>query len=92
MDIIKQLDQLDNKIVEIRIHFRNKHKYLTTIENLPINNIKKIVKKMKKKFCCNGNICDGNVIQLQGDQRENCRNYLVNKKICLLENMRIHGY
>ena len=47
---------------------------------------KKILKALKKDFCCNGTVVDdpelGQVIQLQGDQRKNVSTFLV--KVSLL--------
>ena len=43
--------------VHIRIHQRNRRKCVTTIQGLGKDyNYKKILKEMKKEFCCNGNL------------------------------------
>ncbi|KAI4967028.1 hypothetical protein ZWY2020_034432 [Hordeum vulgare] len=51
----------------------------------------KILKDLKKEFCCNGTVVQdielGQVIQLQGDQRKNVSNFLVQK-----EHIKIHGF
>ena len=43
---------------------------------------KKVLKAFKKEFCCNGTVVEdpeqGNVIQLQGDQRKNVSQFLIN--------------
>ncbi|KAJ5538017.1 protein translation factor SUI1 [Penicillium frequentans] len=59
--------------VHIRIQQRNGRKTLTTCQGLPDKyDQKKILKRMKKIYACNGNIVKddemGEVIQLQGDQ------------------------
>ena len=45
---------------------------------------KKILKVIKKKFACNGTIVEapemGEVIQLQGDQRKDVQEFLIDKK------------
>lgn len=45
---------------------------------------KKILKVIKKKFACNGTIVTdqemGEVIQLQGDQRKDVQEFLIDKK------------
>lgn len=45
---------------------------------------KKILKVIKKKFACNGTIVNdsemGEVIQLQGDQRKDVQEFLIDKK------------
>lgn len=51
---------------------------------------------MKKKFSCNGSIDkdkekNGIVLKLQGDQRENIKNYLIQKYEMMEDNIIIHG-
>jgi hypothetical protein len=58
---------------------------LTTVQGLPKKfDQKKILKVIKKKFACNGTIVNdtemGEVIQLQGDQRKDVQEFLVDKK------------
>lgn len=47
--------------------------------------MKRMCKAMRKVFNCNGNITDdveyGEVIQLQGDQRQNCKEWLIAQEI-----------
>ena len=64
---------------------RNGRKTLTTVQGLPKKfDQKKILKVIKKKFACNGTIVSdnemGEVIQLQGDQRKDVQEFLVDKK------------
>ena len=64
---------------------RNGRKTLTTVQGLPKKfDQKKILRVIKKKFACNGNIVDdtemGEVIQLQGDQRKDVQEFLMDKK------------
>ncbi|CAL5390457.1 unnamed protein product [Camellia sinensis] len=68
--------------VHIRIQQRNGRKSLTTVQGLKKEfSYEKILKDLKKEFCCNGNVVQdkelGKVIQLQGDQRKNVSNFLV---------------
>jgi translation initiation factor 1 len=58
---------------------------LTTIEGIPNKfDLKKILKVIKKQFACNGTIVNdekaGDVIQLQGDQRNVVKEFLVDKE------------
>jgi hypothetical protein len=58
---------------------------LTTIEGIPSKfDLKKILKVIKKQFACNGTIVNdekaGDVIQLQGDQRNAVKDFLVDKE------------
>ncbi|KAI9689190.1 MAG: Eukaryotic translation initiation factor eIF-1 [Bathelium mastoideum] len=64
---------------------RNGRKTLTTVQGLPKKfDQKKILKVIKKEFACNGTIVNdtemGEVIQLQGDQRKNVQEFLVDEK------------
>ena len=58
---------------------------MTTVQGLPKKfDQKKILKVIKKKFACNGTIVVdtemGEVIQLQGDQRKDVQEFLIDKK------------
>jgi translation initiation factor 1 len=71
--------------IHIRIQQRNGRKTLTTIEGIPSKfDLKKILKVIKKQFACNGTIVNdekaGDVIQLQGDQRNAVKEFLVDKE------------
>ena len=84
-------------IVHIRIQQRNAKKTITTIEGLDASiDFKKIVKYIKKKFNCNGSIIktvdDIDIIQLQGDQRENIKNFLIKENIVSEDFIKVHGF
>ena len=53
---------------------------------------KKILKALKKEYCCNGTVVDddelGQVIQVQGDQRKNIADFLTTNKIVKKDNVR----
>merc|ERR1712230_318844 len=73
--------------IHIRIQQRNGRKTLTTVQGLP------------KKFACNGTIVNdtemGEVIQLQGDQRKDVQEFLVDKKEGLeldAKTIKVHGF
>ncbi|KAH7112905.1 protein translation factor SUI1 [Dendryphion nanum] len=86
--------------IHIRIQQRNGRKTLTTVQGLPKKfDQKKILKVIKKKFACNGTVVEdetmGEVIQLQGDQRKDVQDFLVDKKGGLgLDNktIKVHGF
>ncbi|XP_057764877.1 protein translation factor SUI1 homolog 2-like isoform X2 [Salvia miltiorrhiza] len=68
--------------VHIRVQQRNGRKSLTTVQGLKKEfSYNKILKDLKKEFCCNGTVVQdpelGQVIQLQGDQRKNVSTFLV---------------
>ncbi|KAI9703272.1 MAG: Eukaryotic translation initiation factor eIF-1 [Candelina mexicana] len=79
---------------------RNGRKTLTTVQGLPKKfDQKKILKVIKKKFACNGTIVNdtemGEVIQLQGDQRKDVQEFLVDKKDGLeldAKTIKVHGF
>lgn len=72
--------------VHIRVQQRNGRKCITSIEGLDEDlDQKRICKAMRKLFNCNGNVIDdedrGEVIQLQGDQRDNVRAFLLEQTV-----------
>jgi len=76
-----------DQVIHIRIQQRNGRKTLTTVQGIsPEYDFKKIVKACKKEFACNGTVVEhaeyGEVIQLQGDQRNNFVSFL-QKKLAL---------
>ncbi|KAI5295021.1 Eukaryotic translation initiation factor eIF-1, partial [Ascosphaera acerosa] len=88
--------------IHIRIQQRNGRKTLTTVQGLPKKfDQKKILKVIKKKFAgsaCNGTIVSdvemGEVIQLQGDQRKDVQEFLVDKEGLGLDakTIKVHGF
>ncbi|KAG8365084.1 hypothetical protein BUALT_Bualt18G0067400 [Buddleja alternifolia] len=81
--------------VHIRIQQRNGKKSLTTVQGLRKEfSYEKILKDLKKEFCCNGNVVQdkelGEVIQLQGDQRKNVSQFLSNAGIVKKDQIKIH--
>ncbi|GAB1600836.1 eukaryotic translation initiation factor 1-like [Argonauta hians] len=84
-------------IIHIRIQQRNGRKTLTTVQGIAKQyDLKKIVKACKKEFACNGTVVDhseyGEVIQLQGDQRNNIRDFLKSSKIAKDDQLKVHGF
>uniref|UniRef100_A0A0E0C8R3 Protein translation factor SUI1 homolog n=1 Tax=Oryza meridionalis TaxID=40149 RepID=A0A0E0C8R3_9ORYZ len=83
--------------VHVRIQQRNGRKSLTTVQGLKKEySYNKILKDLKKEFCCNGTVVQdpelGQVIQLQGDQRKNVATFLVQAGIVKKESIKIHGH
>ncbi|KAK2085619.1 putative RNA-binding protein eif1AD, partial [Saguinus oedipus] len=66
--------------IHIRIQQRNGRKTLTTVQGIADYKKKKRVKAFKK-FACNGTVTEHpecrELIQLQGDQRSNIRQFLL---------------
>lgn len=86
-----------NELIHIRIQQRNGKKSLTTIQGLSTEyNLKKISKSFKKEFACNGCIINhpefGEIIQLQGDQRDNIKEYLINSNMANDDLIKVHGF
>ncbi|KAL5202150.1 hypothetical protein ABZP36_013102 [Zizania latifolia] len=76
---------------------RNGRKSLTTVQGLKKEfSYNKILKDLKKEFCCNGNVVQdpelGQVIQMQGDQRKKVATFLVQAGIAKKDNIKIHGF
>ncbi|XP_061339511.1 protein translation factor SUI1 homolog 2-like [Gastrolobium bilobum] len=83
--------------VHIRIQQRNGKKSLTTVQGLKKEfSYEKILKDLKKEFCCNGNVVQdkelGKIIQLQGDQRKNVSQFLVQAGLVRKDQIKIHGF
>ncbi|CAM8949795.1 unnamed protein product [Rhodiola kirilowii] len=83
--------------VHVRVQQRNGRKSLTTVQGLKKEfSYNRILKDLKKEFCCNGTVVEdpelGQVIQLQGDQRKNVSNFLVQAGIVKKEHIKIHGF
>ena len=75
-----------DKKIHLRIQQRNGKKCITTIQGLDDDlDIKRIAKAMRKEFNCNGSIEQneqyGEIIQLQGDQRDNIVDWLIVQEI-----------
>jgi translation initiation factor 1 len=84
-------------LIHIRIQQRNGRKTLTTVQGISNDyDKKKIVKSCKKEFACNGTVVDhpeyGEVLQLQGDQRENICQFLTKVGIAKAEQLKVHGF
>jgi len=84
-------------IVHIRLQQRAGRKYLTTIQGLALDlNLKKILRALKRTFSTNGAILKddelGNVLQLNGDQREHVFEFLTKCHICESFQIKIHGF
>ena len=94
----------DNSIVKnkyhIRVQQRNGKKCITTLDGLEEDlDLKRICKAMREAFSCNGNVKmkdeDLGVIQLQGDQRENMKQWLLDQEIILkneVDRIVVHGF
>lgn len=83
--------------IHIRIQQRNGRKTLTTIQGLPKDfDPKRILKTLKKEFATNGTVVDdpelGEVIQLQGDQRQKFHDFMVKDLEIKKQNIKIHGF
>merc|ERR1712157_108917 len=83
-------------IVHIRMQQRNGRKCLTTIQGInPKIDLKKVIKVFKKEFACNGTVIEdpefGQVIQLQGAQRNSAAIFLTKQGICAKDAFKVHG-
>jgi translation initiation factor 1 len=85
-----------NNIIHIRIQQRNGRKCLTLVHGIAEDlDLKKILRYLKKIYSTNGNVIKdeehGDIIQLQGDQRNNVYEALIEWKIASKEDIRVHG-
>ena len=86
-----------------KIHLRVQQqgrRNMTIIQDLDSDlDFKRICKNMRKKFNCNGNVVEdakmGFIIQLQGDQRDQVKEWLLANEILTtkdLDRLVIHGF
>lgn len=85
------------ELIHVRLQQRNGKKVLTTVQGISTEyELKKILKAFKKEFACNGCLVEhkeyGEVIQLQGDQREAVCEFLTRAKLATKEQLKVHGY
>ncbi|XP_063697032.1 eukaryotic translation initiation factor eIF1 [Culicoides brevitarsis] len=90
-------DDVQDGLVHIRIQQRNGRKTLTTVQGLSKDyDLKKIVRACKKEFACNGTVIEhaeyGEVLQLQGDQRENICQWLTKAGLAKSDQLKVHGF
>lgn len=83
--------------IHIRIQQRNGRKTLTTVQGIAEQfDKKKLVKAFKKEFACNGTVVEhpeyGEVVQLQGDQRQNVCLFLTRIGIAKEDQLKVHGF
>lgn len=85
--------------IHIRIQQRNGRKTLTTVEGIPAKfDLKKVLKVIKKQFACNGTIVQdekaGDIIQLQGDQRNAVKDFLIDPAGLEMDakTIKVHGF
>ena len=86
----------ERNLIHIRVQQRNGKKCLTSIHGIADDlDLKKILKYLKKVYSTNGSVVNdpphGDVIQLQGDQRRNVYDSLIDWKIANKEDIRVHG-
>ena len=88
----------DQGKVHIRIQQRNGRKCITTVTGLSAKlDLKRIQKAIKKEHCCNGTVLKDEesgqeVLQFQGDQRENVKSFLIKEEITDKESVKVHGF
>jgi translation initiation factor 1 len=82
MDPFEPISVTKNKY-HIRVQQRNGRKCITTIDGLEEDlDLKRICRAMREAFSCNGNVVtEEGIIQLQGDQRENIKQWLLEQEI-----------
>ena len=92
--------QITKNKYHIRIQQRNGRKGITMIEGWEEDlDVKRICKAMRSAFSCNGNILEdkdsGIILQLQGDQRENAKAWILHQEIISKseeDRIVIHGF
>ena len=101
LDSVSNISQeLDTKKNCIHLHIkqRNGRKSITFVENIELINksnqpnfMDKIKQVFSKKFNCSVCIKEDNILQLQGDQRNNIKDYLIDNKFIKEDYIVVHG-
>ncbi len=96
-DPFDELDNSKENNVHIRIQMRKGKKAIVSVQNLADDlDLKKITKHFKKEFNCNAHIKEdaeyGEIILVQGDHREQIRNFLINEEIIDKSKIVMHGF
>lgn len=73
----KQLNEIS--FVDIYMQKRNGKKCWTIIKNLEVDDKKELLKVLRRKFSCNGNIDEDDYIWLTGDHREELEEILTKR-------------
>jgi len=86
-----------DQLIHIRIQQRSGRKTLTTVQGISdCYDKKRLVKTFKKIFSCNGTVVDhdeyGEVLQLQGDQRQNIADFLIQINLGDPDQIKVHGF
>jgi translation initiation factor 1 len=92
-----ELSVIQNDFIHVRLQQRNGKKTLTTIQGICEDyDLKKVTKSFKKEFACNGCVINhpefGEVVQLQGDQRENVKKFLILTEMASEDIIKVHGF
>lgn len=93
----KEIETICEHTIEIMVTKRNNKKFYTDVMGIDKKyNYEKILKEMKRKFSCNGSVKiskanNKNYIQLNGDQKENIFNFLIEENICSIDKIKIRG-
>jgi len=96
LDPFDELSSSRENKVNIRIQMRKGKKAIVSVEGLADDlDLKKITKYLKKKFNCNAHIKSddtyGDIILVQGDHREQIRNFLITEEIIDKNQIIMHG-
>lgn len=86
--------------IHLRIQKRNARKHITVAEGiyeLDGINIKRLLRELRKKFCCMGSEVrdaktDAKFLQLSGDQRENLKTFLLAEGLVEKSQIVVHGF
>lgn len=83
--------------IHIRLQQRNGRKTITTVQGIPQEyDLKRILKVLKKDFGCNGHITKdeelGDILQLQGDQRQKVTDFLTSQLEIDKKVIQVHGF
>jgi len=95
-DDISEKGPAHTDFIHIRMQPRTARKFITTIEGLNAQiDFNKLLRAFRKLFNCNGTVVTdpelGQVIQLQGDHRNEVAQFLVQEQLAARDKIKLHG-
>jgi len=84
-------DDTNEPVVHLRLQKRNNRKCITIVEGITRPLVTTLLSDIRKSCNVNGTIKEEDVVQLQGDQREAVKEYLLKKGITINDNIHVHG-
>ena len=91
----QEWEDFRQSVVHIRLQQRNARKCVTTAAGLDGQQVREILKVLRRSLCCNGTVVEddehGTVLMLTGDQRKAVREHLIATGVRTADKIFVHG-